>query len=120
MKHSRKKSYQYQTTKLPKRSKTIPVKGYGKDNGRYFRCWNCGFVDDKDRNALGGSKERSGQTYGEAILLALEPSRGVLGGSINHFHTVVANNGNGVKHEIIPVDTRGCSFCGTLNWRGDY
>lgn len=106
--------------RLPKRSRTIPVKGFGEDKGRYFRCWHCGFVCNKDRDALGNSESRSGITYGESLLHAVEPARCVLGGSINHYHTAVSNNGYGLKHQIKPSNVRGCPFCGTLNWRGDY
>ena len=41
--------------------------GDGEDDGKYFRCANCGFVCDIDRDALGGPESRSGATYAQTV-----------------------------------------------------
>jgi len=56
--------------KLPKQSRTIPVKGGGEDRGRYFRCWNCGFICDTQRDNLGGPASKGGAIPSEYALHA--------------------------------------------------
>ena len=42
-------------------ARTRPLKpARWEDSGRYFRCWNCGFVCDSWRDELGGSDDRAG------------------------------------------------------------
>jgi len=61
----RRKNYR---SRIRKESRTIPLygdadRGNGLDDGRYFRCWNCGFICNIDRDALGGSESRDGISY---------------------------------------------------------
>lgn len=61
----RRKNYR---SRLRKESRTIPLygdadRGNGLDDGRYYRCWNCGFVCNIDRDALGDSESRDGLHY---------------------------------------------------------
>ena len=49
--------------KLTKRSRTIPVYGEGADKGKYFRCWNCGWICNVDRDELGDSDSSSGNDH---------------------------------------------------------
>jgi len=49
--------------RLPKRSRTRPVYGKGDDKGRYFRCWNCGFICDKERDELGDADSDAGDNH---------------------------------------------------------
>jgi hypothetical protein len=55
-------------TKLPKRSRSRPIKWRGEASGRFYRCWNCGFVCDKDRDSLGGADSAGGDNHQDYAL----------------------------------------------------
>ena len=78
---------------LRKESRTLPIFGKGEDEGKYYHCWNCGFVCDVDRDALGDSDSSSGVAHKDA----LQPvgnfapngeaeNYACLGGIIGHYH----------------------------------
>lgn len=112
----------HRSRKPVKDSKTIPLwgspeRGDGLDDGKYYRCWNCGFICDVDRDALGDAQSVSHITLDPYDLL-------------DEYGNSVADTG-GTKHTIfegegyttvryVPVVESGCPFCGTLNWKGDY
>jgi len=112
----------HRSRKPRKDSKTIPVhgsdsRGDGKDSGKYYECWHCGFICDVDRDALGDSQSIAQITNKSYDLL-------------DEFGDSVADTG-GCKHTIfegegyttnryVPVVESGCPFCGTKNYRGDY
>ena len=120
--------------KLIKRSRTRPVYGEGADKGKYFRCWNCGFVCNVDRDQLGDSDSWSGNEhtdYHEDYLYSSydapdDPSRyAVLGGDIGDYYValnIVTPDGEPelIRHKYTSDISRGCPFCGSTNWRGDY
>ena len=49
--------------KLPKRSRAYPVHGKGADKGKYFRCRNCGFIYDKQRDDTGNAETNAGDNH---------------------------------------------------------
>ena len=122
--------------KLPKESRTIPLRGNsdrgnGEDDGKYYRCWHCGFVCDVTRDSLGDSQSRSADnhtdyhtpSYGSKDSGDEVNSLSVLGGVAHSF--VALKNGSdgnplGIRHDHESVVTGGCPMCGSLNWRGDY
>ena len=94
-------------SRLPKESKTIPIYGHpergdGEDNGKYYRCWNCGFVCNVDRDALGDQSSRSGAAY---ETYAQVDEYGVATGK--------------TRYKVSESST-GCPLCHSKNWRGDY
>jgi len=133
----------YHTRKTRKESRTIPVIGDGDDAGKYYRCWNCGFICDADRDALGDSDSRSGVTQidyvkeypsasgigggtegwsadGQVPLQLLTVSGGAMGRMVT-----LENEDDGTPkalnhHVFKPKVDSGCPFCGSKNWRGDY
>lgn len=117
--------------RIRKESRTIPLygdreRGNGLDDGRYYRCWNCGFICNVDRDALGGPESGDGKSY-EAFLIPTDPSLNSvsrLGGSEEPSTVSLALDIAGdtitETHAIQSVINQGCPFCGTLNWRGDY
>jgi len=119
-------------TRLPKRSRTRPIYGKGDDADRYFKCWNCGFVCDSHRDELGDSESRAGDDHTDYHNLVenesqLRPNPGnkaCLGGDIGHYHVAMLlgpdENPKTVYHELTSDISRGCPFCGSTNWRGDY
>lgn len=112
----------HRSRKPRKESRTIPLwgtpeRGDGLDSGKYYKCWNCGFICNTDRDALGDAQSVSDISYESYDLL-------------DEYGDSVADTG-GCKHTIfegegyttvryIPVVNSGCPMCGTLNWRGDY
>jgi len=116
--------------RLHKESRTLPIPGRGDDDGKYFHCWNCGFVCDKDRDELGDSATKGGDGH----LDALDPivnvpggnteNHAVLGGSTGHYHVAAIIGPDSVPREVrhtFKSDvSRGCPKCGSTNYRGDY
>ena len=116
---------------LPKRSRTRPVKGRGDDRNRYFRCWNCGFICDSKRDELGDSDSWAGDDHTDYHSLAQANPQGTgpdkvccLGGDIGHYHVAMRIGADSepktIVHKLKSDVSRGCPFCGTTNWRGDY
>ena len=126
--------------RTPTYNRTLPVKGEGNEAGKYFRCWNCGFICNKEKNHLG---DGAGVTAREAIPA---PSDGRctmrrLNGTYVAFVASVAPSSilailpvlegpedigtvggatdvpRGVRHTFEPNVTSGCPFCGSTNWK---
>jgi len=119
--------------KIRRRSKTIPLKGHsvrgnGEDAGKWFKCWNCGFICNVDRDALGDNETRSGdgQTdYHTPSYGSSDMSDEVNGLAALEDYTValalgVDGNPQGIRHNIMSDVSSGCPMCGSRNWRGDY
>lgn len=112
-------------SRLRKDSRTIavwgsPERGDGLDHNKWYRCWNCGFLNNVDRNALGDSQSMDG-------LVITEYAPNVYGGELRLGDTLIAQklDGDGnpiqtIRRNLRPISESGCSLCGSLNWRGDY
>lgn len=121
----------YRTRKLPKQSRTIPMQdgnpevGFGKDIGKLYRCWNCGFPCRTDRDALGGERSVSGATQ-ETYYAVSDPgveNRSVLDATeLEAISLQLGADGNPIEisHPMKAEVSGGCPLCGTKNWRGDY
>lgn len=48
----RSKHSKYSFRRLPSQKRAIPLYGERDDQNKYFRCWNCGFVCDSERDRL--------------------------------------------------------------------
>ena len=114
---------------IPKRSRTIPLKGNpdegdGIDDGKYYRCWHCGFICDIDKDALGGPESKSGKIL-EDYSPASYGGIATLDGLVEHFH-IAARNGSddtpltALHYFKTSSSSTGCPQCHTKNWRGDY
>jgi len=118
--------------KLAGRSKAIPIKGNGLDSGKYYRCWNCGFIVDSTRDTIGGEHSGSGDNHldfhspahgakdNSSELNGLSVLRGDIG-----FSMVALENGSdgtpkSIRHDFKSNITGGCPMCGTFNYKGDY
>ena len=126
-------------SRIRKDSRTIPVdgsyeRGGGEDAKKWYRCWNCGFLCNVERDALGDSQSRSGAVYED---YAQQPDPGY--GYPQQETNTLSNNQTatvdglvvseldpagdavGTKNAIwVSNKSRGCPFCHTLNWRGDF
>lgn len=49
-------SIKYDKRRLPIEKRTIPMPASGTHDGKWFRCWNCGFPCFTDRDKLGDGK----------------------------------------------------------------
>lgn len=111
--------------------RTIPLKGYGEDRDKYFRCWHCGFVCDIDRDELAGDEASgSGVSHKDHEIASHgaegdgEPRRAMsrlLGFSSHRVGSVTleldANSDpKAILHSFVPT-VIGCPFCGTLNYK---
>lgn len=101
------------------------VFGNGEHSGKYFRCWNCGAICDKDRESLGGPYDGNGNNYEDVrILSPTRTGQAVLGGPIgSHVAAALDAAGNAKNPEpsaIQPTAVSGCWNCGCKNWKGDY
>jgi hypothetical protein len=119
----------HRSRKQPKLSRTIPIygdpdKGGGEDDGVWYRCWHCKQLNNVNKSKLGGPDSTDGVVY---VDYAETPDRrgvAVFGGISNSF-TAQLNGSDGnpmpVMNAIVASNGgTGCSFCGSLNWRGDY
>ncbi len=128
----------YRTPKkipLRRRSRTRPVKGTGDDEGKYYRCWNCGFVCDSSRDKSDGSYAGDNHTTGyelagqkhfgkhEHLYIGLE-DRCYQGGPM-HIYVGMKLRAEGstytetVYHNHKSDISHGCPFCGTTNYMGN-
>ena len=80
----------YDRRRLPTKRRRIPVFGTDTHSGKYFKCWNCGFICDKDR-------DKTGDGVGYEVVQVLDPYTG----DLNYSQQVVS----------------GCPFCGSRNYR---
>lgn len=127
-------------------ARTIPLKGRGADDGKWFRCWNCGFICNVDRDSLGGPESRSGvssEFYYEQYPQSTGLDRSVMTTTglneegeasdgtalalkcrvVGHSRTLALGpDGTGIEPKLTyaPLVTGGCPLCGCRNWRGDY
>ena len=58
------------------RIRTLPVRGKGDDAGRFYRCSNCGFVCDLDRDRLEGENAKAGNDT-QIVITASDPANGI-------------------------------------------
>ena len=109
--------------RLQKRKKTIPLKGSLEDSGRYFKCWNCGFICDANRDKLG---------VGDGITQLDKPDIAMGGFGtgdklsvtmiVDDMFTILENDPQGnpithYEHNQYPVSIGGCPLCGCKNYR---
>ena len=135
--------------RIKKQSRTIPLRGHkdfagGRDDGRYWKCWNCGFICDVERDELGDSESVAGisHTIYEAQYGGAQKNDGdynetdakqhgtnsgiplLTMASIRSQHVLMENDSSGtpatIRSNWTPQVNSGCPFCGTKNWRGDY
>ena len=117
--------------KIKKRSRTLPIYGTGEDEGRYYHCWHCGFVCDSERDELGDADSTAGDDHTDVHNLAgADPYTNNVGRHasnrlcLKHLYVAMRKDAAGDSKTIVHLHTtdvsRGCPFCGSTNWRGDY
>lgn len=111
------------TQRLPRRKRTISLPGDLEDNGKFFKCWNCGFVCNADRNRTG---DGDGKTQTDTPLIAEggfhTGDRMNIAIILDDMFTVLQNGQDGnpitdYRHNNYPQIIGGCPLCGSLNYR---
>lgn len=134
-----------------KDSRTYPVPahqdfGAGQDVDKYFRCWNCGVINDITRNSLGGSRSKSGVAYSIYPATFSSDNNNTTDGDELQIGDVIHGENQGVAllnllplrtgHVIMEEDAAGdaksvrvnwqpkivggCWFCGCKNYKGKH
>jgi len=117
----------YVQRRLPHDKRTLALYGEKDDTGKYYRCWNCGFICNVDRDSLdtgefGGSgvtvldfaEINIGPQLGDdatSLLLVWEDSFVML--KIGQDDESVVN----YRHNQYPYVIGGCPLCGCKNYR---
>jgi len=123
-------------SRIRRQARTIPLygdpeRGNGLDDGVWYRCWNCGFINSTDRNSLGGPESGDGIVVQDFAVPVHGAETGIpysgiarLGGVLAPVTIALGVDELGetqpIEEHHLPVVTGGCSFCGSLNWKGDY
>jgi len=97
--------------------------GVDEDSGKYFRCWHCGAICDKDRELLGGPNDKHGVYHdveeNAGYIDTADPATLLLGLSGNMALMEVDSDGTNrpiyVTYEVNAGS--GCWFCGSRNYR---
>ena len=114
----------YSQRRIRSQKRTLPIYGEGDDAGKYYRCWNCGFICNIDRDTLG---DGDGKSYTDFVTASdghsdmSDPLNGysVLDG-INEYHValkVMADGSSEVITHNFAVQGTGCPLCHTQNWK---
>ena len=72
--------------------RTMPIRGEGEDKDKWFRCWNCGFPCNVERNSLD-----TGEHGGSGVTTTTTTIE-----SATVYYPVIAGS---------------CSFCGCKNYK---
>ena len=110
----------YDRRRLPRRKHTIPRDWTETQDGKFFRCWNCGFTCNIDVNKLGDGVGY--RVYDDILTVDLDLFSGntmacTLSISTNNDISLIeADSTGGPKifhREFKTTVTSGCPFCGT-------
>ena len=120
----------FRKTRLWKERKTIPVRANDlhagrerTDQGRYFRCWHCGFVCDIERDIL--SDQQSGMSvynYVDTVSAGLgtNSTKIYLSGPKFSWRTFLLDNQGEhvtIRQNLGAQSAGGCPLCSTKAWR---
>jgi hypothetical protein len=130
---ARKRPFPYRNPKLPRdiAHTRLIVDETDTDNGKFYRCANCGFPCHDKRDALGDESSRDGLVYIDYYVESYGLEYGVpasaisfLGGLDGQLLTSARVGSDGspktVVHSYKTTGGPGCPLCKSLNWRGDY
>lgn len=109
------------STRIRKEKRSIPVPGQGTDEGRYFKCWNCGFVCDIQKNALDTGRAGNSHTpatltpgryVGDAASVKFRVGRPII---LRELDSI--GNQKAIYIQRSVTVSSGCPFCGTHAWK---
>lgn len=105
--------------RVPHEKRTIKMPGSQEYDGRFYRCWRCGFSgNDINRNQIG---DGDGMTYSIVVETPDPFGNGQTAALIQSSGRTVMIPSSGLSftesHEISKTATSGCAFCGSKNYR---
>ena len=114
----------YSQRRIRGEKRTLPMYGEGDDAGKYYRCWNCGFICDADRDVTG---DGDGRAYTDFTVTSQgsadmsDPVNGfvVLDG-INEGHVALKEMADGTTEVIthnFKVQGNACPNCHSQNYK---
>jgi hypothetical protein len=118
----------FKKTRLPKQRRTIPLPASDRnsgreltDAGRYFRCWNCGFVCDVERDDLSDTGNGSNPVAVPEVSTGFTYAEGADATKIVvHRYRLSALDSSGdpvgIQHSFA-VSGTGCPLCFTRAWK---
>ena len=120
---------------IPKESRTRLVSDESpqfkgdKDNGQFYKCWNCGQICHTKVHQLGGSKSGDASVRTDFTTRSAGIIPGNAKTAISVFRSVPTSmaslklNSDGDTQTVVhsfSTNGGGCPLCHSLNWRGDY
>lgn len=107
--------------RLPKQARAIPYKPKGDES--LFRCWNCGFICNEERD------DSSGSMAGDNHMVYSIPATGgsgkdgmIISVDIGKECVLMEQDSQGddktIKRIYLSVVTHGCPLCGSTNYKG--
>jgi len=110
------RSSSYSRSRIPRQKRTIRVYGEGTDSGKYYRCWNCGFICNVERDSLGDRPSTTG--YGGIVYVPYGAPADIAAVNVHNNGEIINIITTGSRgYGYLPVVEAGCPLCGTLNWK---
>ena len=109
--------------RIPKQSRTLPLRSEGEDDGKYYRCWNCGFICKDGRDSLGDDNTPDGTVLTDSLNAVTGRPYNAHSIEISRVTVLPIAQSDGTAREVthrFAVSGNGCPLCHTQNWKGDY
>ena len=103
----------YSQRKLPKEKRTIPLSGSLDDDSKYFRCWNCNFTCNKERDIV----EHGDHGTGGVVPTFFAVDENLVDKDDTNIITIGGETIIVYGKHYYPNITKGCPFCGSTNYR---
>lgn len=120
----------YHRNRVPRKKRALQIYGEGGDTGKWYKCWYCGFINNIDRNQV--ADEFTAENGSQSLVLEYDGfSPNTFGMEDARYTVLTIDNAQSVSlmeldgaGDIKPIYaprypnvTRGCSFCGSTNYR---
>jgi len=111
---------------LPTQARAIPMRAGGDESGKIFKCWNCNFTCNTDRDDDSGDTAGDNHTDYSSPALGFvengEEDRMIVLDEYDFYHTIMKVNADGsvstIVHDHLTDISKGCPMCGSTNYRG--
>jgi hypothetical protein len=126
--HSRHTAYSKKA--VPRKKRAIALYGEGSYRGKWWRCWNCGFINSIDRAQIADSYV-GGDSYSVVESVDDLSIYGMGGADTTLYYTLTIDNPSSMnlmkvdatgavinpQHSSYAKIVGGCAYCGCKNWR---
>lgn len=114
--------------RLKKDARSFPYKRggaqrYDENPLKLWKCWNCGFICDEDRDDHSQGTAGDNQTVNATIAFGGNGLDGmIVAGEIGKEAVMMEQDADGnnlvIEHIFTSIITKGCPQCGTTNYKG--